>query len=223
MTLHFQNQINLLNQKLLRLGSFVEESLDRAIRALLNRDIELASQVMKEDKKIDDLEIEIEEECLKILALYQPVANDLRFLVAMLKINNDLERMGDHAANIAKRARFLSKRDPLDWPPGLEEQTVLVRSMVNNSLDALLRSDEQLARQVCKDDDRVDAAKRAIISSLRELIRQQPEHTDIWLKMMDVPRHLERVADLATNMAEDIIYYCQGVIVRHGKIDDDQS
>lgn len=223
MTLHFQTQIDKLKKLILSLGTHVEESVDNAIRALDSRDVDLALQVMESDHTIDALEVEVEEECLKILSLYQPVANDLRFLVAVLKMNNDLERMGDHAANIAKRAYYLARREPVAWPIPISWLGDLVKSMVKNSLDALVNYDADLARQVCADDDSVDAEKRKIIGRIREVIRAKPEQTEIWLKMLDVPRHLERIADLSTNIAEDVVFLVEGHIHRHRRQPNKQS
>ena len=215
MSIHFQRDLAHLRKSILSLGAVVEESLSRAVQALLSRDERQAQEVIGGDVAIDRAEIEVEEECLKILALYQPVAADLRFIVTVLKMNNDLERMGDHTANIAKRARYLARRDPVEWPTAIVEMAENVKSMVKQCLDALINADGKLARQVCIMDDVVDTQKREIAETLRNRLLEYPEQREPLLKMLDVPRHLERIADLATNIAEDVVYMLEGSITRH--------
>jgi phosphate transport system protein len=215
MTIFFQRELEKLRKDLLALGAQVEDALAKSIHALIERDAALAEQIMAHDEEVDRREIEVEESCLKILALHQPVAHDLRFLVAAMKMNNDLERMGDIAVNIAKRARWLARHDPLDWPPQFPEMADRVKGMVQRSLDALVNANETLARQVCAEDDIVDTLKRELSAYFRERIREQPEASETLVKMLDVPRHLERMADLATNIAEDVIYLVDGTIARH--------
>src|SRR5215475_13354744 len=153
MTKHIQRQVDILKQKILYVGTLVEEAIAKAIAALINRDAVLAAKIIEADNLIDRMEVEVEEECLKILALYQPVAADLRFVVAVLKINNDLERMGDLAQNIAKRVVYLSKADPMDLPIDFRSMAAKSQIMVKQSLDALVNSDTALARQVRGEDD----------------------------------------------------------------------
>src|SRR5215471_16695579 len=153
MTKHIQRQVDLLKQKILYVGTLVEESIAKAIAALINRDAPLAAKVMEADNLIDRMEVEVEEECLKILALYQPVAADLRFVVAVLKINNDLERMGDLAQNIAKRASYIAKAESMDLPIDFRSMAAKAQNMVKQSLDALVNSDTGLARTVRAEDD----------------------------------------------------------------------
>lgn len=215
MSIHFQRELIKLRKHILSVGAAVEDSLSKAITAVLTRDDKLGEQVVAQDNEIDRMEIEVEEECLKILALYHPVANDLRFIVAVLKMNNDLERMGDHAANIAKRAIYLSKREPVEWPPELEVMGDNVKGMVKGCLDALINYNSDLARQVCAADDQVDQQKRTIANILRNELIAKSKHSEALIRMLDVPRHLERIADLATNIAEDVIYFAEGSITRH--------
>jgi len=212
---HIQRQIELLKQKILNVGGLVEESIANAITAMLNRDAKLAQRVITDDSVIDLMEVEVEEDCLKILALYQPVAADLRFVVAILKINNDLERIGDLARNIAKRVNYLSKSDPIELPFSLREMTTKVQSMVKMSLDALVNGDQSMARQVCVEDDIVDDQRKMIAEHIISLIKKIPERTEYLLKLNSVSKHLERIADMATNIAEDVIYMVEGEIVRH--------
>jgi phosphate transport system protein len=161
------------------------------------------------------MEVDVEEEVLKILALYQPVAADLRFVVAVLKINNDLERMGDLAGNIAKRVLFLASCERFDLPPEVRPMAARTQSMVKESLDALVNSDVVLAQKVRESDDEVDNLRRTIEKEIEQQIAQHPERTDCLMRLSSVARHLERIADMATNIAEDVIYMVEGEIVRH--------
>ena len=161
------------------------------------------------------MEVEVEEECLKILALYQPVAADLRFVVAALKINNDLERMGDLAKNIAKRVSQLSSGEPCELPPEIRTMAMQAQDMVKQCLDAVVNSDPSLARLVREEDDTVDAARQQVRRKILQGIKEQPERVESLLRVNSVSKHIERIADMATNVAEDVIYMVEGDIVRH--------
>ena len=212
----FELEVNRLRKALLAEATLVEEAIGRAIQAFRERDDKLAGEVIEGDHAIDLKEVEVEEECLKILALHQPVAKDLRFIVAVLKMNNDLERMGDIAVSIARRALYLARRGQADdLRPEIRGMAETVLSMVGESLDALINADVALARRVCAKDDEVDAMKRRISERIRDLIQREPSRTPILLKVLDLPRHLERLADLATNIAEDVVYLVEGEITRH--------
>jgi phosphate transport system protein len=215
MTQHIHRQIDALKQKILYVGTLVEEAIANAISALINRDAVMAKKVIANDAVIDRMEVEVEEECLKILALYQPVANDLRFVVATLKINNDLERMGDLAKNIAKRTSYLAGADPMEVPVDFRSMAMQAQHMVKQSLDALVNADAALARQVRDEDDEVDESRQRIRQQVLAAIRRNPERTEYLLKFNSVSKHLERLADMATNVAEDVIYMVEGEIVRH--------
>lgn len=216
MTIHFQRELTHLRKQILTVGATVESAISNAITALLNRDVRMAEQVIAGDRDVDRMEIEVEEECLKILALHQPVATDLRFIVAVLKMNNDLERMGDHAANMAKKARFLARHDPQPWPPEIETMAQRTKEMVGDSLEALINQNTEQARRVWLADQEVDRFKRQIADELRQrLLTGEVAGRDALLKMLDIPRHLERIADLATNIAEDVVYMAEGAITRH--------
>lgn len=208
-------QIEALKQKFLFVGTLVEEAIAKAISALVNRDLALANAVIEADEEIDRMEVDVEEEVLKILALYQPVAADLRFVVAVLKINNDLERMGDLAKNIAKRAVFLSKCERVDLPLDFRGMATRAQSMVKMSLDALVTSDATLAQRVRDSDDDVDVMRAMIEKEIEKQIAAHPDRADCLLRLSSVARHLERIADMATNVAEDVIYMVEGEIVRH--------
>jgi phosphate transport system protein len=221
MTKHIQRQIEILKQKILYVGTLVEEAIAKAITALINRDPVLARKVMEADNIIDRMEVDVEEECLKIFALYQPVAADLRFVVAVLKINNDLERMGDLAQNIAKRVVYVSKQDPITgFNVDFRSMAADAQTMVKQSLDALVNSDTTLARQVRAEDDEVDAARETTRKQIMEAIKKHPDRVEYLLKFNSISRHLERLADMATNVAEDVIYMVEGEIVRHQHQDD---
>jgi phosphate transport system protein len=215
MAKHLERQIDILKQKILFVGTLVEEAIAKAISALVNRDRNLAKQVIDEDSEIDRMEVDVEEEVLKILALYQPVAADLRFVVAVLKINNDLERMGDLARNIAKRVVFLTNGEKIDLPDDLRPMATMAQKMVKESLDALVNADTLLARRVRDADDEVDNMRRKVQDFCEKQIAAQPQHTEMLMRLLSVSRHLERLADLATNVAEDVIYMVEGEIVRH--------
>jgi phosphate transport system protein len=220
MTKHIQRQTEVLKQKILYVGTLVEEAIAKAIAALINRDAQLAKKVIEADNVIDRMEVDVEEECLKILALYQPVATDLRFVVAVLKINNDLERMGDLAQNIAKRVVYLSKADPMDLPIDFRSMAAKSQTMVKQSLDALVNADTMLARQVRGEDDEVDQARQRIRDQIMDAIRKHPNRVEYLLKLNSVSKHLERLADTATNVAEDVIYMVEGEIVRHQRVEE---
>jgi len=215
MTRHIERQIDQLKEKILRVGTLVEEAFSKSITALINRDMALARRVMASDEEIDRMEVEVEEECLKILALYQPVAADLRFVVAVLKINNDLERMGDLARNIAKRVPQLADGPAVELPPEIRTMAMLAQEMVKQCLDAVVNADPSLARQVREEDDAVDHARQQIRRRILQGIKTHPEQMENLLRVNSVSKHIERIADMATNVAEDVIYMVEGDIVRH--------
>jgi phosphate transport system protein len=219
MTRHIERQIEHLKEKILRVGTLVEEAISKAITALINEDIPLAQRVMASDEEIDRMEVEVEEECLKILALYQPVAADLRFVVSVLKINNDLERMGDLAKNIAKRVPQLAAGAPCPLPPEIRPMAMQAQEMVKQCLDAVIRGDPTLARQVREEDDAVDASRQRVQKMVMQGIKESPEKVESLLRINSVSKHIERIADMATNVAEDVIYMVEGDIVRHRTTD----
>jgi phosphate transport system protein len=212
---HLHRQLQSLKQEVVYVGSLVEEAVAKAISALSQRDERIAYDVIECDAAIDRMEVSVEEDCLNILALHQPVAHDLRFVVAVLKINNDLERIGDLAKNIAKRVLSLARAREIDVPSDFSEMSRLAQLMVKHSLDALVTSNAQLARQVRADDDRVDAIRDSIEAQVRAQIAENPAQTESLMKLSSVARHLERLADMATHIAEEVIYMVEGDIVRH--------
>ncbi len=220
MSLHLHKDIDKLKKKILALSATVEESVVDAVKSFRDRDNALALKVIARDREIDSREIEVEEDCLKILALHQPVAIDLRFIVSVLKINKDLERIADLAVNIAERTGTLvsgrGAQIPADLQAELEEMAVRARSMLRRSLDALVNLNTEIARGVFADDDAVDDIKRNIFRQVRERLAAMPSDLDGLLLPLLVSRHLERIADLATNISEDVVYMIEGRIIRHG-------
>ena len=215
MTIHFIREVDTLKAQISELSGRVEALLDKAVHAVMERDTKEAAAVLDEDHQIDQAEVDLEEECLKILALHQPVAHDLRFIVAVMKINNDLERVGDLAVNIAERAIFLADQ-PLpatdfDFPHMADRATAMLR----DSLDALLKQDLKLAEKVRAADDEVDQLNRDMYEQIKNSIRRDVSQVDALIHLLSISRHLERVADHATNIAEDVIYMLKGQIVRH--------
>ncbi|MBC8207445.1 MAG: phosphate signaling complex protein PhoU [Kiritimatiellales bacterium] len=221
MTKVFVHEVEKLKKRILTLSSQVEENVALAVKALVSRDADLAKKVIASDTEIDRQEVEVEEEALKILALYQPVAMDLRFLTAVLKINNDLERIGDLAANIAKRARRICKVPEVVIPPELDQMAVKAREMVHNSLTAFVNLDANLANQVREADDEVDDLCKVVSDFVAAVGQKDPEHLSTYLKMLLAARNLERIGDHATNIAEDVVYLIDGVIVRHQSLDEE--
>ena len=214
MTQHLRHDLDRLGKRLLALGAQVEEAVRRAIAALLERRRELALEVINGDMGVDEEEVEIEEDCLKVLALHQPVAADLRFTAAVLKINSDLERIGDLAVNIAKRALLLGQT-PYAVPPSLRVMMENTLEMVRESLDSFVRGDVELARHVLAEDDGIDRLNREIIRELVRRMEQDHASVEPSLAVLSVSRHLERIGDHATNIAEDVVYMVEGEIIRH--------
>jgi phosphate transport system protein len=220
MSIHLQKDLEHLDKELLILSSMVEDASNKAILALVDRRLDLARQVMREDDRINHREVLIEEECLKMLALHQPVAADLRFIVAVLKVNNDLERMGDLAVNIAERAAYLATQEPLQVSLDFPKMAEGVREMVRESLDALSNMNPRLARHVLTMDDEIDEANRGMFDILQELMHRDPSTIERAVHLLSASRHLERIADLATNIAQDVVYMSEGRLIRHLTEDD---
>ena len=215
MAKHLLRDLDYLKKEILAVGSLVEEAIHKATTALIERRPELAVEVIDGDNTIDEREVHVEEECLKALALHQPVATDLRFIITVLKVNNDLERMGDLAANIAARAKALSADSPLPVTAEFGEMVEQVRLMVRQSLDALVNLDVELARAVYVADDVVDKLHRRMFRTVQEQMKQSPDAVERGTHALSVSRHLERIADLATNIAEDVQFMVDGEIIRH--------
>jgi phosphate transport system protein len=215
MARHLENELGKLKRLVFAVSARVEDSLQKSVLAVERRDTELATQVIAADQRIDQMEVDVEEECLKILALHQPVAIDLRFIIAVLKMNNDLERIGDLAVNIAERAIDLAKVPPVALEFDLMAMATSAQQMLRRSLDAVVDMDVPLARQVCADDDEIDRNKNEMASKVKGRILANPENLEALINLLLVSRHIERIADHATNIAEDAIYMVEGQIVRH--------
>jgi phosphate transport system protein len=212
---HLERELDKLRKKILTLGAMVEGSIEKAILSLMRQDLKLANKVIESDNEIDQLEVEIEEECLKILALYQPAAIDLRYVIGILKMNNDLERMGDYSVNIAERAAYLAKQKRTDLAidfTTMWEKTIV---MVKGALDSLIKMDSQKARGVCASDDEVDEINREMLNLIQDHMEKNPKELRLLMHLFLASRHLERIADLATNIAEDVVYMTEGIIIRH--------
>ncbi len=216
MTIHFQREVEKLKKMILSLAAIVEGNVRLAVQAIERGDREAAEAVIRKDSEIDQREMEVEEECLKILALYQPVAGDLRFVIAVLKINNDVERIGDLAVNIAERAMFLAGRADARLPFDFTDICHRTLEMVRQSLDALMNLDLAEAKRVLASDDEVDEINRHMYGKIAEAVRANPERIETLMSYQSATRSLERIADSATNIAEDVIYLIEGAIVRHG-------
>jgi phosphate transport system protein len=215
MPVHLQREIENLKKKILSLGAKVETAVREATLSIEQTNARLAQKIIDNDYIIDQAEVEVEEDCLKILALHQPVAIDLRFIVAVLKINNDLERIGDLAVNIAERAVFLATQPKVSVSLDFAGMAHKAQLMLKKSLDSLVNLSVELAAEVCKFDDEIDAMNRRMYIDVQEAIRAYPEQLGSLIHLLSVSRHLERIADHTTNIAEDVIYMIEGDIVRH--------
>jgi phosphate transport system protein len=215
MSVHLYRDLETLRKRLLQLGGLVERSLQEATAAFLQRDAGLAQKVVAGDRAVDEAEVRLEEECLKILALHHCVAGDLRFVVAVLKVNNDLERMGDAAESVAARALQMSALPPFAPPQELGQMVTMALGMTRKAMESFANSDARLARQVLEDDLAVDAAQRRMFDVLQDRMRKDPAGVDGAVLTLSTSRQIERVADLATNIAEDVVFLQEGEIVRH--------
>lgn len=213
--MRLRRDIDQLKKNILALSAVVEDSVRKAVLSAENRDPIMAQSVIERDKEIDAMEVDLEEDCLKILALHQPVAMDLRFIIAVLKINNDLERIGDLAANIAERVIFLSEHKDVTIPSTITQMMENVQPMLAKCLDALVNMDRAAAAEVLALDDTVDDLHRNTYLGIQRRIMEDPENLSVLIQWLSVSRCLERIADQATNIAEDVIYMLDGEIIRH--------
>ncbi len=212
---HFHDELNQVKVKLLTMSSEAESALGLAVEALLDRDTTKAQEVIRGDRMIDHLEVDLEEHCINLLALQQPMARDLRMLTSALKIANDLERVGDHAVNIAQSADRLSKFRPIAPEPELIEMARVARRMLADSLEAFIRGDAAAGRAVCLQDDTVDNLQRSVFRILLTHMMEDPHTISAGLELILVSRNLERVADLATNIGEDVVFLVEGKSIKH--------
>jgi phosphate transport system protein len=213
---HLDQDLDLIRQNVLRMGGLVEGMIADAQEALMKSDPDRAERVIATDKEVDLLEKEIDEDCLTALALHHPAAVDLRLLAAVMKIVNDLERMGDSAVNIAQAVQVLSKEPPLKPYIDLPRLSQLVQKMVRESLDSFVQRNTQLALDICKRDDQIDGLYKQLFRELLTFMIEDPKTVTRALHLLLIARNLERIADHATNIAEDVIYYVEGKDIRHG-------
>ena len=215
MTKHLDREVERLRSDLVEQFGYVEQMIQLAVRSLTERRGDLADRVIEGDAMVDANDIRIEEECLKLLALHQPVATDMRWLVTVVKANSDLERMADLACNIAERAKALDLHPLFPVPDELLEMVSISTRMVRDALDAFVERDTPKAREVIRQDDIVDALNRVVIDQLQAKMKEATEDIEPAVHCFSASRHLERIADLAENIAEDVIYLVEGDIVRH--------
>ena len=215
MSKHMHRDVEALEQVLLAQSSIVEQMIAKAYQALRELRGDLIHELLEEEEQVNRREVWIEEECLKILALHQPVAVDLRRVATVLKINTDLERIADLAINIGERAQSLVGHPDFRMPSNLDQMAEVATSMVHNSLDAFVHLDVDAARNICMLDDEVDDLNREVISEMRRHVESNPSDIEPALHFYSASRHIERIADHATNIAEDVIYLVDGEIARH--------
>ncbi|MEE9133467.1 MAG: phosphate signaling complex protein PhoU [Gemmatimonadota bacterium] len=213
---HFEQQLDELTGRLVAMSRMIEGLIETSLEAVQEKDVAKAEAVVLGDREIDATEVEIEEACVELLALQQPMASDLRRLIAILKINNDLERIGDHAVNIAETAQRLAEAGE-DWslPIELSEACAIAQGMLRDVLDAFVQHDVDKARSVLERDDRVDQLHEAHLRSAITMMMESPAGTGTGLSFILIGRNIERVADLATNIGEDVVYLVEGKTIRH--------
>ena len=212
---HFHDELSHVKVRLLTMSGEAEAALGLAVEGLLERDEDKARRVIAGDRVIDSMEVEIEEQCINLLALQQPMARDLRMLTSALKIANDLERVGDHAVNIAQSAERLSQARPITPEPEIIEMARLARDMLSDALEAFIRGDAAAGREVCLRDDKVDALHRSVFRILLTHMMEDPHMIGAGMELFLVSRNLERVADLATNIGEDVVFLVEGKSIKH--------
>lgn len=215
MTKHLQRELDLLRDDLIEQFGVVEQMIQLAVRSLIERRADLADRVIENDVVVDQTDIRIEEECLKLLALHQPVATDMRWLVSVVKVNADLERMADLACNIAERAKALDLFPLFPVPDEISEMVTISTNMVRKALDAFVERDAKKATEVIRTDEYVDALNRVVIDQLHQVMKEDVDQIEPAVHCFSVSRHLERIADLSENISEDVIYLVEGEIVRH--------
>jgi phosphate transport system protein len=212
---HFQKELEGLKTSLIKMGSVVEENFTSSIRSVTERSIKLAEKVIETDNRVDALEIEIDNAIVDLLALQQPVASDLRLILAALKINNDLERISDHAVNIAQAAQALCSLPKADVPEEIPKMADITKTMLKESLDSFILLDPAKARVVLKTDDQIDNLNRQVAHKIIEWVKSNAQTVEFGLEISHISRNMERVADLTTNIAEEVIFYAQARVVKH--------
>lgn len=212
---HFHEELERLKSSLVAMAGHAEQLVQMAVEALLERDLDKAEKVIEGDGAIDDLELQIDDIAISLLALQQPMARDLRLITMAMKISNDLERVGDHAVNIAEAVKYLVEAPPFPVLPELEEMTRVANDMLAQSLDAFIRSDSEHARRVVRLDDRVDELHDNNFRILLTHMMEDPRKITAGMDLLLVSGNLERIADLATNVSEDVVYLVEGRTIKH--------
>ncbi len=215
MTLRLKREIEKLKGKFLEISASVERSVESMIRCVEEMDTQLAEKIIKWDQEIDSMEVELEEECLKVLALYQPVATDLRFIVAVLKINSDLERIADLSANIAGRIKSIAESGETKLPFDFRLMSAIMKVMLKDAIDALVSMDSRKAYLVMEQDRKIDMIHRKMYQKVKDIVEGNPHQIEHMISAVGISRYIERMADHITNIAEDVIYMVDGRIVRH--------
>ena len=215
MTKHLDRELDRLRRDLVEQFGLVEQMIQLAVRSLVERRVDLADRVIKSDTQVDQTDIRIEEECLKLMALHQPVATDLRWLITVVKVNGELERMADLACNIAERAKALDLFPLFPVPEELSEMVTAATGMVRMALDAFVEGDAKKATEAIQADDLIDTLNRVVIDQLHTIMKQDSGQIEPAVHCFSASRHLERIGDLAENISEDVIYLVAGDIVRH--------
>jgi phosphate transport system protein len=213
---HFHEELAKLKNQLLDMSGLAEDLVTRSLQALRDRDGELAQEVIRRDNDLDAIEVAVDDACIHLLALQQPMARDLRLITMAMKISNDLERVGDHAVNIAEAVRHLAEQPIYLEFPEIEEMGRLATEMLSDALDTFVRADAAGAREVCRRDDRVDALHNSLFRILLTHMMEDPRRIGASMSLFLVSRNLERIADLATNIAEDVVFLVEGRSIKHG-------
>lgn len=212
---HFDEELQKVKKNVLEMASLVDESITKALEALKNRDLKMASEVKEIDHRIDRFEIAIEDQCIELIARHQPVGTDLRFLIGVIKMNNDLERMGDHAVNITGSVAFLIEQPRIKPVSNIWSMVVEVKKMLNDSVKSFMNNDAEMAQQVCERDNVVDEMRDETMRILLTYMLEQPDKIGSAIPLLLVAKNLERIADLATNICEDVIYIAQARVIKH--------
>jgi phosphate transport system protein len=212
---HFQKELESLKTSLVKMGSVVEENFDRSILSVIERSTTLANQVIETDLRIDSLEIEIDNTIVDLLALQQPLASDLRFILAAIKINNDLERIGDHAVNISQSAQVICSITDARILDEIPRMAVITKTMLKEALDSFILMDPSMAQKVLRSDDQIDDLNRIVVKKVIEVIKHGTETVECEFELVRISRNLERIADLTTNIAEEVIFHTQARVVKH--------
>jgi phosphate transport system protein len=212
---HFHEELAQLKSRLLEMSALAEDLVRLSVESLLERDLSKTEAVILGDRELDAIEVEMDEACVQLLALQQPMARDLRLITMAMKISNDLERVGDHAVNIAQAVRHLAEQPPFAPLPAIEEMARIAREMLSDALDHFVRSDADGAREVCRRDDRVDALHDAVFRTLLTYMIEDPRRISAAMSLILISKNLERIADLATNISEDVVFLVEGRSIKH--------